>query len=76
MVANGPSPFPLIHLVLVQVSSQAVLISTEGLVAPVDVDRSGPGVKDAAVAVASLNQCPDGVQYGPGVLGWGRKGAL
>lgn len=65
------SPFPLVHLILVQVSSQAVLVGTEGLVSPVDVDRSGPGVKDAAVAVASLNQGPDRVQDSPSVPGWG-----
>lgn len=70
---NRASPFPLIHLILVQVSSQAILVGTEGLVSSVDVDRSGPGVKDAAVAVASLNQGPDRVQYGPRVPGWGEK---
>lgn len=35
-----------------------------------DVDRSGPGVEDAAVAVAALNQGPDGVLDSPRVLGW------
>lgn len=67
------SPFPLIHLILVQVSSQAILVGTEGLVSSVDVDRPGPGVKDAAVAVAPLNQGPDRVQYSPRVPGWGRE---
>ena len=34
-----------------------------------DVDRSGSGVEDAAVAVAALNQRPVRVLDGPRVLG-------
>lgn len=68
-----PSPFPLVHVVLVQVSSQAILVSAEGLVASVDVDCPGPGVEDAAVAVATLNQRPERVLHRPRVLGWGQN---
>lgn len=64
------SPFPLVHVQLVQVSSQAVLVGTEGLVASVDVDGSGAGVEHAAVAVAALDQRPLCGHHVPCVLGW------
>lgn len=67
---QGTSPFPLVHVELVQVSSQAVLVGTEGLVASVDVDRSGAGVEHAAVAVSSLDQRAVRVHQAPRVLGW------
>lgn len=50
------SPSPPVHIKLVQVSSQAVLVGTESLVATVDVDGSGTGVKNTAVAIAALDQ--------------------
>lgn len=40
-----------------------------------DVDRSGPGVEDAAVAVAALNQRPHRVLHSPRVLGCGGGGS-
>lgn len=67
---QGTSPFPLVHVELVQVSSQAVLVGTEGLVASVDVDRSGAGVEHAAVAVSSLDQRAVRVHQAPRVLDW------
>ena len=63
------SPLPLVHVELVQVSSQAVLGGTEGLVAAVDVDASGAGVEHAAVAVPALDQRPVRGHHAPRVLG-------
>ncbi len=64
------SPFSLVHVKLVQVSSQAVLVGTEGLVTSVDVDGSGAWVKNTAVAVTTLDQCTVCGHHAPSVLGW------
>lgn len=70
MKENKASPLPLVHIKLVQVSSQAVLVGTEGLVASMDVDASGVGVKNAAVAIATLDQRPICGHHAPQVLAW------
>lgn len=62
-------PFPPVHVKLVQVSSQAILVGAESLVASVDVDCSGPRVENTAVAITALDQSTFRLHYAPCVLG-------
>lgn len=63
------SPFPSVNVQAVEVTSQAILVGTEGFVAAMDVNGPGAGVEDAAVAVAALHQSTRRGRHVPRALG-------